>query len=1123
MGKSPHHLQFRVDKTLFVAGILALFFIIPVLLPAQVVVGISKTNVSCFGGNNGSATATASGGQSPYTFLWNTGANTATISGLVAGNYSVTVTDANQQTAIGSVSITQPNPLGVQVYGESQICGIAPDGKATAVPFGGTPPYTYLWNNGGTTAQITGLVAGTYTVTVTDAKGCTTSGSDNVYFWNEGIWLMDSTVNVACFGQNNGFAHVSAMSGTQPYTYVWSTGDTLADVYNLEPGDYSVTVTDANGCDNFIDITIEEPAELLCPTTSVPAACGLSGSATVTPSGGTPPYTVVWSTGSNSFTITAPPGTYTVTVTDANDCTCSSDVTIGSDSDDLLINIAVNSNAGCTIGGDATASASGGSGNYAYTWDNGQMTAAATNLTAGNHIVTVTDVTTGCSKTANVNIPTAPPLTASAALVANATCLVGGSATATATGGTAPFTYIWDNGQTTATATNLGAGPHSVTITDSKGCVATSTVSIGQDQGPNVTAAVITNATCTGGGSAMATATGGAGGYVYLWDNAQVTATATNLSVGSHSVTVTDAAGCSATASVTITQPDAPTLAVANISNIGCNGGGGSATVAASGGTQPYTYLWSNMANGATANNLPAGNYTVTVSDAAGCTASISVTIGSVMPPNVIIAASANAKCDQPGSATAAANGGGGMYTYLWDNNETTATATNLATGPHSVTVTDANGCTATASVTIGFTNNGVVIGDYVWYDDDQNGGQHPLETGVPNMTVKLMKAGPDGQFGTTDDLVMQTTTTNANGNYSFDCVTPGSYILTFSGLPAGYEFTDKDKVGNDCEDSDAKPNGQTSPFTVIPGQADNLCLDAGIHIFCENVLNAGVICCNQTICEGETPALIYNVQAPSGGTGNIQYQWLQFVQIGPAPPNWVAVQGATGPTYQPGPLNQTAYFMRCARREGCGPFLESNIVTITVLPAGSSGCQNFAMDLSVEVSGKTNVAVSWTTALPETSQYLYTVEHSADMQTWDAVLTVMGQHDATKPNHYSLMHQTPFSGINYYRIKRLDVADMTAYSEIRSIDLAVALTESVDIYPNPAYKFLVIKNVKAYDADITVQIVNTAGAVLHTLVIPQGATHYEELPVGDLPSGLYMARVRFGNGEVKTYKITKM
>jgi hypothetical protein len=133
MGKSPHHLQFRVDKTLFVAGMLALFFIIPVLLPAQVVVGISKTNVSCFGGNNGSATATASGGQSPYTFLWNTGANTATISGLVAGNYSVTVTDANQQTAIGSVSITQPNPLGVQVYGESQICGIAPDGKATAV------------------------------------------------------------------------------------------------------------------------------------------------------------------------------------------------------------------------------------------------------------------------------------------------------------------------------------------------------------------------------------------------------------------------------------------------------------------------------------------------------------------------------------------------------------------------------------------------------------------------------------------------------------------------------------------------------------------------------------------------------------------------------------------------------------------------------------------------------------------------------------------------------------------------------------------------------------------------------------------------------------------------------
>lgn len=1124
MGKAYNHLNSRPPRAPFFLGGCILFFLIPGFLSAQMTVTVNQTNVSCYGGNNGSAAAAASGGTGPYTYVWSNGATTAAINGLVAGNYAVTATDAGQATATASMTITQPSsPLGVQVYAESQICGIVPDGKATAVPFGGTPPYTYLWSNGGTTAQITGLAAGTYTVTVTDANGCTTSGSATVYFWNEGIWLMDSTANVSCFGQNNGFAHVSAMSGTPPYTYLWNTGATTPDVFNLAPGAYTVTVTDANGCSNFTNVSISQPTQLTCNATSVPGACGLSGSATVNPSGGTAPYSVLWSTGSTSLTITAPPGNYSVTVTDANDCTCSSSVTIGSSSDSLIVHITVNSSAGCTAGGDATASASGGSGNYSYSWDNGQTTATATNLTAGNHTVTVTDIATGCQGTATAGIPSAPQLAATATLATNANCLVGGSATASATGGTPPYTYHWDNNQTTATATNLGAGPHSVTVTDSKGCIATATVNIGQDQGPTVTASAISDATCTTGGSALATATGGAGGYVYLWDNGQTTPTATNLSAGPHTVTVTDAGGCSATASVTITQSGAPTLTVSSVTNAGCNGAGGSATVAASGGTAPYTYLWSNNATGATVSNLAPGTYSVTATDAAGCTASASVTISSAIPPNVVITASSNAKCDQPGSATASASGGSGTYTYLWDNNETTAKAINLQAGPHSVTVTDANGCTATASVTIGFTNNGIKIGDFVWYDDDQNGAQHPLEGGVPNFSVALIKAGADGLFDTPDDQTVQSTTTDAGGHYLFECVTPGTYILKFSGLPPGYEFTDRDKVNDDCADSDAKPNGKTLPFTIVPGQADDLCLDAGIHIFCDNVLNGGVICCDQTICEGETPALLYNVQLPSGGSGNIQYQWLQLVQMGPAMPTWVAIPGATNMTYQPGPLAHTSYFMRCARREGCTTFLESNIVTITVNAAGTQGCDNFTMDLNARVAGKTTVILDWTTILPEKDQYLYTAEHSTDMVDWHDISTVMGEHNPAKTSHYTVVHQTPVSGINHYRIRRLDAAGVTSYSPIRTLELDIAPEETVDIYPNPTSHVLVIKNVKAYDADVSIQLINTAGDVLHTLVIPQSTLSYEEVPVENLPSGLYMVRVRFSNGDVKTFKITKI
>ena len=1122
MGKTFTDSNHRASSAPFcISGLLALLLFIPSFSSAQVTVTVTGTNVTCNGANNGTATAVGAGGWAPYTYLWSNGATTSTITGLAPGSYSVTATDIDQGYAVGSITIAQPSALFVEVSCESQICSLAPDGRAHVTPANGTEPYTYLWNTGGTTPLITGLAAGTYSVTVTDANGCTKADSCVVGFWNEGIWLMDSTIDVTCFGLNNGFSHIGPMSGTPPYTYQWSTGATTQDVFNLAPGNYTVTVTDANGCTNFQNVSIEQPLQLLCNATTIPGACGLPGSATVNPSGGTPPYSVLWSNNSTNFTITAMPGTYGVTVTDANDCTCTSSVTITSTSTNLILTTTVVSSAGCTIGGSATASASGGTGNYSYSWDNGQMTATATNLTGGNHNVTVIDITTGCNGTATVNIPTAPPLTASATLVANATCLTGGSATAAANGGTAPYTFEWDNNQTTATATNLGAGPHSVTVTDSKGCVATATVTIGQNQGPTVTAAVNSNASCTTGGTATATATGGTAPYVYLWDNGQTTAIATNLSVGPHMVTVTDAGGCSGSASVTITQPSAPTLVISSSTNAGCTTGG-SATVAASGGTAPYAYKWSNGAMTATATNLPAGSYTVTATDAAGCTATVVVNIAAPIPPNVVISASSNAKCDQPGSATANATGGTGAIAYKWDNNETTATATNLSAGPHSVTVTDAAGCTATASVNIGFTNNGIKIGDYVWYDNDQDGFQHPLETaGVPNVSVVLIKAGPDGSFDTPDDVTEETTTTNAAGKYEFSCVTPGTYLIKFSGIPAGYEFTKKDN-SNDCTDSDAKSSGKTEPFVIVAGQLDNFCFDAGIHIFCDNVHNAGTICCNQTICEGETPMLLFNVLTPWGGTGAIQYQWLQLIQIGQAPPNWVAIPGATSATYQPGPLFETANYMRCARRAGCTSFLESNIVTITVLPAGSPNCPDFTGDIHVNLIGSNAVQVDWTTAQPETDQYLYTVHHSTNSIDWTPVTTMMGHHDATKPNQYSFLHQTPVAGKNFYRVKRTNSGGLESTSPVRSIDLDVTLAGSISINPNPVYDVLIVKNVAGYDGDVTIQIVSTGGAVLHTLVIPAGKLHYEELSVKNLPSGLYMARIHLPDGEVRTVKITK-
>jgi hypothetical protein len=263
-------------------------------------------------------------------------------------------------------------------------------------------------------------------------------------------------------------------------------------------------------------------------------------------------------------------------------------------------------------------------------------------------------------------------------------------------------------------------------------------------------------------------------------------------------------------------------------------------------------------------------------------------------------------------------------------------------------------------------------------------------------------------------------------------------------------------------------------------------------------------------------------VQYPSGGSGAIQYQWLQLVQIGQSAPNWVAVPGATGPTYQPGPLSETSYFMRCARRDGCTNFLESNIVTITVQPAGTSSCPDFTDDLSTSLVGPSTVSIKWATVQPEIDQYMYSVQHSTDMTEWELVTVVPGENNPSQPSHYEVLHQTPVSGINYYRLKRVNENGVTTFSKIKSIDLAVARDNSILIVPNPVSDALIIKNIVKYETDVPVEIINTNGDILQTMKIEKETLHYESLPVSDLPSGLYMVRIRFPNGDVRTVKITK-
>ena len=682
-------------------------------------VSITSTDVSCNGGNDGSATATGSGTLAPFTYAWSTGVNNATSSNLTAGTYTVTVTDDNTCSDTGSVVIDEPTALSVNATGNSTTCNGGNDGIASAFASGGTPGYTYAWSSGGNSSIETGLTAGTYTVTVTDANGCTETATTTITEPTAVVASISGT-NISCTGENDGSATASATGGTGAYTYAWSGGSgNSATASNLTAGTYTVTVTDANGCTDTEQVTITEPTPVVASIgapTNVSCFGGNDGSATASGAGGTPNYTYAWSGGGgNSATasnLTA--GTYTVTVTDANGCTDTEQVTITEPATAVSASIGAPTNVSCNGGNDgaAAASGSGGTPGYTFAWSGGGgNSATASNLTAGTYTVTVTDAN-GCTDAEQVTITEPTPVVASIGTPTNVSCNGDndGSATASGSGGTPGYTFAWSGGGgNSATASGLTAGTYTVTVTDANGCTDTESVTITEPAVLIAITVVDSNVSCNGllDGGATASATGGTAAYSYSWNTGAITASITGLGANTYSVTVTDANGCTDSTSVTIIESAPIVASIGSPTNVSCFGGNdGSATASGSGGTPNYSYAWSGGGgNSATASGLTAGTYTVTVTDANGCNDTASVTI---TEPATAVAASigtpTNVSCNggNDGAATASGSGGTPGYSFAWSGGGgSNATASGLTAGTYTVTVTDANGCTDTESVTI--------------------------------------------------------------------------------------------------------------------------------------------------------------------------------------------------------------------------------------------------------------------------------------------------------------------------------------------------------------------------------------------------------------------------------------
>jgi gliding motility-associated-like protein len=779
------------------------------------------TDVACFGDCNGTGQATGNGGAGGFTYAISAtasiDANTGAITNMCANTvYIITVTDANFITATITLTIGQPTQVNFNApVVVSPSCNPGCDGTITVSATGGTAGYTYTLNSPvgsictpaqAVSGTFTNIGTGTYTVTVTDANGCTNSTAIIVNPLTGPSITSLTITNVTCNGLCNGSITVNG-TGATSYSINPSPATNATGVFNgLCPNTYVVTASDASGCTAASTGTITEPPVLQTNTaTSTNVTCNGLNNGTIT-------YNVTGGTGAINYT-SAPalvgvggvytnvaPNTYVITATDANGCTMTASFTI-TQPNALQITNATSTSTLCSgqANGTITLNITGGTALYSATSGAISVGPAASPLTLSGfgpatYLVTVTDAN-GCTITTNVNVAGSTPIVYTSATATNANCnnACNGAINVTTTGGFGTITYTINpqgpQSNTTGNFTALCAGTFTVTATDGNGCTETTPLTLVDPLALVISNATSTNPLCFGNasGTISMTLSGGTIGAGYTFTSSPVATQPTpgnftGLTAQCYTITGVDGNGCTVTTQICLTNPaqlvwDNP---VGN--NVLCNGGtSGSIVAPALGGTGTVTYTLNPSAQSNTTGTfggLTAQCYTVSATDVNGCniTTVICITEPSVL--TIGVPAVVNILCN--GSATGSisinANGGTPTYTYSINPNlGTQATAgnfINVPAGTYAIIVTDVNGCTSISSgIQISeppaITFNTVNVQDVACYGDATGTITVGAQGGVGGFTYSLNPAGAQPTPGFFNTLFAGTyiaTVTDANG-----------------------------------------------------------------------------------------------------------------------------------------------------------------------------------------------------------------------------------------------------------------------------------------------------------------------------------------------------------------------
>lgn len=891
---------------------------------------VSSTDVSCFGDNDGEiiVQATTGSGIAPYTYSID-GVNfgsSGTFSNLTANNYNVIIRDSNNCSLTLPVTIIQPTDINISLNAQTVASCGACDASADITASGGAGGFSYLWPNGEITEDATILCAGTNTVTVTDANGCTATLAITINNSNSFAVTTNIDQAIACNGDCNGAISITLPATGAPHNFIWNTGATSSTLSGLCAGSYTATVTDNSGCFVVETINLIEPAiltSLAAPIQAVSCTGFADGQATATPSGGTTPYTFLWDNGeSNQTAILLNAGVHTVTVTDSSNCTTTAVVTI-TEPNPLVINIQNTTPSNCSstgCDGTATLTVSGGQAPYSYLWSNGNTSPTPNDLCPNFNNVTITDAS-GCTADTSILIPANTSLNLTVINQNSPSCPgdCDGSIVVSASGGnnTSPYIFTWNdpNNQTSAFVTGLCAGVYQVTVEDIDGCSAAMAITVSTPDSIQITS-VTSDASCfdSNDGSINLTVTGGTAPYNYNWTNGNSSASSSNLGQGIYTITVTDANGCSAMIADSIGSPsqiitNTTIFTPYNGQQISCaDGNDGIAMISASGGVPGYTYQWFNGETTDTITGLQASTYPVTVTDAQGCTTTDSVTL--MHPPQIVITTNItsnyngyNVSChnSNDGTADVSATGGTGAYTYLWSGGQTTTTAVGLNRGTYAVTVTDINGCwtmhTDSLTAPPALANSFVAVQNASCFGLSDGTATAVVSGGIPNYTY-LWDNGETNATATNLDFGMHSVTiTDDNGCVFVDHIN----IFQPVALTASAAAISVTCFGNNNGSATVVGAGGTMPYTYLwdataGGQttatASNLA--AGIYTVTLTDANSCTVITSTTLtepsdiaatisitsnyngsaisCHGATDAIL--TANATGGTGSYSYLW---------------------------------------------------------------------------------------------------------------------------------------------------------------------------------------------------------------------------------------------------------